>query len=418
MAINVTNLEGNELADGYVRRSVPQGRWSDAWSVFKGSFLKLVLINLFILITVVPIVVILIFRNTTIAAMGTVYPFNPGMLYPYYPNVIGLAERLSLSTDVIFYALLIPAGFIASLGFSGAAYSFRKMLNTHGEYSLKDFFHGIKVCYLNTVLPVTLFMLALYGTLLVGDWMNIEIAIGGNAGGAITAFVFAVIATVLIGIYTAWLFAVGTSYRVKFGSLFKNAFSMMIGTAIPTVFMAGFALIPVWLVLIGGFVQTIGFIVFILFGFSMVLFCWTAFTQWAMDIYVKPTLVTEKEQNVSKKNAKTAPVVDKADDERRRTGELLAAGRSELISRPIKPIAESETFVGLGKTFKRGDISAVNAARSELDKSVKAYEDAHKNDPVYVEYNKLFADRDKALKVETDKKGRKKKNISSDNLLK
>ncbi len=248
--------------------------------------------------------------------------------------------------------------------------------------------------------------------------MNIEIAIGGNAGGAITAFVFAVIATVLIGIYTAWLFAIGTSYRVKFGSLFKNAFSMMIGTAIPTVFMAGFALIPVWLVLIGGFVQTIGFIVFILFGFSMVLFCWTAFTQWAMDIYVKPTLVTEKEQNVSKKNAKTAPVADKADDERRRTGELLAAGRSELISRPIKPIAESETFVGLGKTFKRGDISAVNAARSELDKSVKAYEDAHKNDPIYVEYNKLFADRDKALKVETDKKGRKKKNISSDNLLK
>jgi hypothetical protein len=38
------------------------------------------------------------------------------------------------------------------------------------------------------------------------------------------------------------------------------------------------------------------------------------------------------------------------------------------------------------------------------------------SDPVYVEYNKLFADREKALKVD-DKKGRKKK-VSSDNLLK
>lgn len=45
------------------------------------------------------------------------------------------------------------------------------------------------------------------------------------------------------------------------------------------------------------------------------------------------------------------------------------------------------------------------------------YEKAHENEPYYAEYNKLFAERDKALSVEPDKKGKKKK-ISSDNLLK
>ena len=39
------------------------------------------------------------------------------------------------------------------------------------------------------------------------------------------------------------------------------------------------------------------------------------------------------------------------------------------------------------------------------------------NDPVYVEYNKMFQDREKALQDDT-KKGKKKKKISSDNLLK
>ena len=51
MAFTVTNLEGNELAEGeYSRTPAQGGRWGDTWSVFKSNFGKIVLNNIFVLI--------------------------------------------------------------------------------------------------------------------------------------------------------------------------------------------------------------------------------------------------------------------------------------------------------------------------------------------------------------------------------
>ncbi len=72
----------------------------------------------------------------------------------------------------------------------------------------------------------------------------------------------------------------------------------------------------------------------------------------------------------------------------------------------------------LGKTFTRGDVAAVAAGREKLVAEIAAYEKEHENDPAFVEYNKLFAEREKALQPVTDKKGKKKKVVSSENLLK
>ena len=82
------------------------------------------------------------------------------------------------------------------------------------------------------------------------------------------------------------------------------------------------------------------------------------------------------------------------------------------------PIASEAVVSGLGATFTRADISSLNESKQKLGSDINAYEEEHKNDTVFVEYNKLFAEREKALQSETDKKGKKKKKISSDNLLK
>lgn len=413
MALEVTNLEGNEVADDYIRKSVPQGRWGDTWYVFKSNFLKLVLINVFVLITFAPAVALMFFRSAYIRMLGNVYPFNSSILFPYYPDVTGLAQRLTLSADILFYAALIVSGFIAAVGISGATYSIRKILNTHGEFSVKGFFHGIKLNYFNTVFPVFAFLIFLYATFLIGDQVDYVKALGNGAAGEITAYVFIIIATVLVGIFMAWVFAVGTTYKVKFTQLFKNSFVLCLGSILKTLFMAGFSLIPVWLFMIGGIVRIISYAVFIFIGFSFIILCWTAFTQSVFDAYINPTLKVVEEE---KKAARTQEEV--IADEKQRARELLAAGKSELIARPIMPIAAEAAVAGIGKTFTRKDISAVAAGREKLNSDVAAYEEEHKNDTVYIEYNKLFAEREKALSDETDKKGKKKKKISASNLLK
>jgi len=114
----VASLIGNELADDYVRTHLPKGRWADTWDLFKSNFFKLVIINVFTLLFFAPGIAIVYFKDMIITQMGTVYPLssNPLFTYPLMPNMQGLQERIYLTWDLRFNALLIVAGVFAPLG--------------------------------------------------------------------------------------------------------------------------------------------------------------------------------------------------------------------------------------------------------------------------------------------------------------
>jgi len=416
----VSELEGNELADDYVRTQVPKGRWADTWDLFKSSFHKLVIINVLTLLFFVPGIAIIYFRLNYISQLGVLYPFSSNSLftYPFTPSTQGVAESITLSADLLFYSLLIVAGLIASVGLAGASYSIRKLINTHGQFTVKGYFHGVKACYFNVVLPVTLFMAFLFASFAISDWAEQQIAYGVAAGGPITAKVFIIIATVVIGIIASWLLAVGVSYRVKFKYWIKNTFVLMFGTILQTLFMLGFALIPVWFMLIGTqvtFFLIVGCIIFIFLGFSFILLCWLAYTQWVFDMFITPAVKSEKEA----KRAQMTPKQLEAEKEREEKDiarELLAAGRSELIGRPLRPISDEDTVGEIGIAFGRGDVQRAAQERANVTAGVNEYYEQHKTDTRYVEYERMFAEREKALQTPKGKKG-KGKSVSSDNLL-
>jgi hypothetical protein len=414
----VSSLEGNEIADDFVRTSVPKSRWSDTWDLIKSCFVKLVIINVLTLLFFVPAIAVLYVRSAYISQLGTIYPFSANVgIYPFSPSTTGLEQQIVFSADLMFYSLLIVAGLIASVGLAGGAYSIRKLINTHGEFTVKGYFHGIRVCYFNTVLPVTVVMLFFFASVVVSDWAALRIAQGYSAGGPITAKVFMIIATVIVSLISLWVFTVGVSYRVKFKYLMKNSFVLLLGSLLQTILMLVIVLVPVWLLLLGlvsTFIRIIAYALFIFMGFSFMMICWFAFAQWVFDVFVTPAVQTEKQAA----RAKMTPEQIKAEteeQEKQAARDLLAAGKSELIGRPIKPI-EAETAVGeIGIVFTRDDIKKASDDRAKLDADLEAYVDKHKNDTKFVEYNKMFADREKALKS-PDKKSKKKK-ISSDNLL-
>ena len=417
MAFNVKNLAGNELADDYVRTADERGRWGLTWDIFKSNFGKIVLLNLLVLVFFSPGISIMILRSAYIRGLGFQYPFNAntGIGYPAYPNTQGLNEAIYFSSDMLFYSLLIVAGFIAAIGIAGGAYSMKKLLNTQGKFTLKGFFHGVRVSYFNVLVPVTVFMAFLFMTVVLGDWKDLVIAQGG---GPVTAYVFAIIATVLVGVYCAWYIAVGVSYKLKFVTLVKNAFVLAVSYPLQTALFAAFALIPVWILWLGEavpFFSIIGYIVFVLLGFSVILIVWMSYTQWIFDMHVAPEYKTSQEKDRAKKSPKEL-AQEKADEEKRIAGELLAAGKSELIGKPILPVAEALAVSPIGGTITRGKIVGVAEERRKLYTAVADYENQHKNEPAYAEYNKMFAEREKALKTDDGKKGKKKK-VSSDNLL-
>ncbi len=55
-------LEGKERSEDYARSTLPTNRWSLFWDILKGRFGKLVLINLIMLVTFLPLIAVIVWR--------------------------------------------------------------------------------------------------------------------------------------------------------------------------------------------------------------------------------------------------------------------------------------------------------------------------------------------------------------------
>ncbi len=418
MPLNMNGLDGNELSAGdYTRNFIPEGRWSDAWSVFKTNFGKTVLINLLVCITFIPSIVLMFFRSFYIEWMYTANSVNQTITYPFASYTPGLEQGIVLYADLLFIGDLKVSLLICTVGESGAAYSYKKLLNTHGDFTLKGFFHGVRKCYFKTLLPMLVFMILLYGMIVLGDYRAYLVAIGEGVAGVTTGYVFVIIFMVLAGIYGLWFLAVGASYKLSFGKQLKYSLFMVMGTPLQTLIMIIFAGIPVWLYLLGllwMWLSIIMLIVFIFLGFTFILLSWMAFAQWGFDQFTNPEVQVEKAKAEEEKRAQEQAIED-SKDPKVRAMELLAAGKSELLSHPIMPIASKAAVTALGYGYTRADIAGAAQKRAVLESEVADFESKHIKDDVYVEYNKLFATREKVIDVR-DKKGRRKK-ISSSNLF-
>ena len=415
----VATLEGNDLADDYVRTHVPKGAWGDTWDLFKSNYLKFVIINVITLLFFVPAILLVIFKGNLTQQLGSLHPFssNALFLYPLTPNMQGVQENLVLTVDMFFTSLLVIAGFIASVGVAGACYSIKRLINTHGQFTIQGYFHGVRKCYFNVALPFTVFMIFVFGCVSVFDWASLEIAMGGAKGGPVTAQVFIIIATVIIGVIGLWVLAVGVSYKVKFKYLIKNSLVLLVGTILQSLLMIGFAFIPVWILLIGEavtFFRYLGYIVFVFIGFSFIILCWMSYTQWVFDMFITPAVKNEEEVRKAKLTPKQL-AAEKEEEEKAIAREILAAGRSELVGRPMRPIDGGTQVKEIGVAYGRSDISRVSGERGKIKQEVDTYYDEHKGDTRYAEYEKLFAERERALST-TDKKGKKKK-LGRNNLL-
>ena len=87
---------------------------------------------------------------------------------------------------------------------------------------------------------------------------------------------------------------------------------------------------------------------------------------------------------------------------------ILAAGKSKLVSRPIKPIDDSLQVYELPTSFTREDLQRLRNSKQNIAEDTEAYAEEHKNDLRYVEYNKQFEEREKALQEPEDTKKKRK----------
>jgi hypothetical protein len=78
------------------------------------------------------------------------------------------------------------------------------------------------------------------------------------------------------------------------------------------------------------------------------------------------------------------------------------------VARPIKPIDDSMQLYELPQTFTREDLKRLRESKQTIAEDTEQYAEEHKNDLRYVEYNKQFDERERALQEE-DSKNKKKR---------
>lgn len=408
-------LEGKEKSEEYARSTLPTNRWQLFWDIFKGNFGKIVKVNLLMLIFFIPLIAVIILGYLMNESNGVIYPFasNLAVGYPAAPGQQGLSEMLSLQTNFMLYAGIALASLVAAVGLAGGMYVVRNMVWTEGIFVANDFWRGIKLNYKNALQAALFFTLALFlcGTLI--SFAEFSLATGAISKGQkvwmhismATSYVFMVCAAMM----TFWMVALGVTYKLKFFTMLKNSFLMTIGTLPQTIFFGVISLLPFALLFIPSqFILVLSLILLLLFGLSWALLVWLDFAQWVFDKFINPKI----------KGAKVGRGIYSKDGSVPLTGDdsaaaveyqrvILAHGKSRLVARPIKPIDDSLQVYELPQSFSREDLKRLRESKQNIIEDSEAYAEEHKNDLRYVEYNKQFEEREKAIQDDPKRKKRK-----------
>ncbi len=417
-------LEGKERSEEYARSTLPTSRWGLFWDILKGRFGRMVITNLLVFVTFLPLIAILVWRWLIVGTQGFSGPFGGGLGagFPAIPNIAGAAEEMTFSTDLLFYGLLIPAMAIAGLGISGGMYIVRNMIWTEGIFVANDFVRGIKRNFWNVLEAVLIFSVILFTARTMGNLADWLVARGvSNAGWLIASKIIGYIFVAISALVCLWMISLGVNYKQGPWQLFRNAVVMMFGTFPQTVFFAALALWPIFLALFtAGIFLIIALILIVFIALSYAMLVWMDYSQWAFDKFINPNMGIATGRGLYDKN-KAGTSAQKSDGNmdsaalREYKRQIVAMGKSKLVCRPIKPLDDDLEIYQLPESFSREDLQKLKESKQKVVDDVDAYEEEHRDDEQYVEYNKQFEEQEKAIREEDE--GKKKKKIKRPEML-
>ncbi len=412
-------LEGKEKSEEYARSTLPTNRWQLFWDIFKGNFGKIFKINILTLIFFIPLIAVIILGGLYEDSLGASYPFaaNVGVGYPANPNMVGVAEWLTVQNDFMLCIGITVTAVIAAVGLSGGMYVVRNMVWTEGIFVANDFWRGVKLNFKNALQTALFFsIILLLGTSII-NFSRFTLVMGEASKfqkvmlnvSQFTSYVLIVLTTMM----SFWMVALGVNYKMGFGLLLKNAFLMTVGTLPQTIFFGIISLLPYLLMLIGwSFLTVLAVICILLFGLAYTLLVWLDFAQWVFDKYINPKIEGAKVgRGIYNKDGSSALTGEDSAASIEYQRQLLAHGRSRLVAKPIKPIDDSLQVYDLPTSFTREDLKRLRESKQNIAEDTEAYAEEHKNDLRYVEYNRQFDEREKALQEEDEKKGKRGKKL-------
>ncbi len=421
-------LEGKERSEEYARSTLPTNRWSLFWDILKGRFGKLVLINLLVMITFLPAAGLLVWRYMLVVVQGATGPYGGGLgvSYPMIPSTAGTAEMAMVYIDLIIFGLMVVAAAIAAIGVSGGMYVIRNLIWTEGVFVANDFWRGVKRNYWNVLEALLFFTIFLFSVTSTSNLSALFKAVNApNRWVLVVGQVIGYILLVLSVLVGFWMLSLGVNYKQGPLTLLRNALIMSIGTLPQTVFFIAIAIFPFVMMTFGSFFLVLGIVLALFLSFSLALLIWMNYSQWAFDRFINPKMgvktgrgLYNPNKSTSEKDAESDRAAEESAAMREYRRAILSHGKSQLVARPIRPIDDGVEIYQLPESFTREDLQKLRESKTTMEDGVKAYEEEHKADEKYVEYNQQFDEMQAALNDDGDTKKKKKKEPQRPQMLK
>ncbi len=310
---------GNDNKPDLTPEQMNTSKWALFKYLFGSRFGTMIALNMLTLLFAVPGIIVGVLFYLNIGGINTYIPYssNLGLGYPVVTDAVSQGMIVTFDYTMMEYLSLVPCIGVLALGIAGNLYVLRKLIWEEPTSTFKDFFRGIKKCWL----PSFIIGLAFGFTLLLFIFtLNYFDVYGLNVALKATCVTLSSILLVFMSLFTPFFMTQNVAFKMSPIVLIRNSVLFVVGTNIRSVIFFGIAVAPALLFLIPG---AVGFIamIFAFLGFSfatvvITLFCHHCYGLFLYDkIEGKPALYQrrptdideERQKEIAKKNKQPVP---------------------------------------------------------------------------------------------------------------
>lgn len=331
-------------------------KWAMFKSLFFGRFGTMVLLNLLTVLFALPAaaVIVLFYLNTTIAGGFIPYSSNIGIGYPVVVDAVQLGNLTAFYYQMYEYLVLVPCIAVFALGVAGNLYVMRKLIWREPTRTVKDFFIGIKKCWLQSILIGFAFGLTvLFVVFSLGYYDAVYHSVSLKA----LTVTLSMILLVFMIIFTSFFMTQNAAFKMRLPVLLRNSALFVVGALLQSIIFIGIGLLPVYLMFIPG-ITVMLVLIYVFLGFSystlvISLFCHFCYEKFLYDkITDKPSTAYVKRENDLAEGAdkpkKKQPVAYKNPKKRKRS------------------IDEGSSITPLAPTFTREDLKRLKREHEQV----------------------------------------------------
>lgn len=352
---------GNEDKPDLKPEQINSSKWETFKYLFGHRFGTIVALNLLTCIFAIPAIVVIVMSYMNVAVSNGLIPYsaNFGIGYPVVDNAEAIGVLSAFNYQVFECVLLIPCIAVFALGLSGNFYVMRKLIWEEPTSTVKDFFRGIKKCWLAALVMGLAFgftILLFMFTLGYFDVYGLPVAL------KVVSIILASLLLVFMTVFTAFLLTQNAAFKMRPMVLIRNSMLFVFGTNIQSILFIGIAVAPAFLWLIPG-ITVIVAIAYMFLGISFTtlvssLYCHYCYEKFLYDKIDKSSAVYSKRPN----EIEDARAAEEASSQ---TKKKQPAPYKNPKKRK-KSIDEGTSITPLSATFRREDLERLAKEHEEI----------------------------------------------------